>query len=62
MSNSSTPKIWLLILPSSCKHISLQVSYKNLVLDQGSFHLRNLIILFICLLANVWLLQGEVTG
>ena len=29
--NPSTPKILLLILHSSCKHISLQVSYKNLV-------------------------------
>ena len=41
-----TPKIWLVILPSSCKHISLQVSYKNLMLDpDNNLYLRSLIIL-----------------
>ena len=48
--------------PLQSLHISLQVSYKNLVLDQGNnFHLIILSILITCLLGNVWILKGEVT-
>ena len=43
-------------------HISLLISYKNLVLDQDTnFDLISLGILITCLLDNVWILQGEVT-
>ena len=42
--------LWLL-------HISLQISYENLVLDQdNSFYLISLNILITCLLNNVWIL------
>ena len=41
--------LWLL-------HISLQISYENLVLDQdNSFYLISLNILITCLLNNVWI-------
>ena len=44
-------------------HISLQVSFKNLMSDQdNNFYLTSLIILITCLLANVWILEREVTG
>ena len=47
--------------PLQSLHISLQVSYKNLVLDKGNnFHLISLSILITCLLGNVWILKGEV--
>ena len=41
-------------------HISLYISYENLVLDQYDNFLISLSILITCLLDNVWILLGEV--
>ena len=50
--NPVIPKIWLLIV-LSLLYISMQISNKNLVLDQDNFHLISLNILMTCLLDNV---------
>ena len=43
-------------------HISLKVSFENLVIDQDKkLYLLSLSILITCLLDNVWILKGEVT-
>ena len=58
--NPLTPKIWLLILPSSC--CTFPCSYENLVLDQDSIlYLISLNILITCLLNKVRMLWGEVS-
>ena len=60
--NPLTPKIWLLILPSGCKHISLWISFENLLLDHDiNFYLISLSILITCSLDNVRPLKGVVT-
>ena len=51
------PKIWLLILPSSCYSFPCKLVNENLVLDQdSSSYLISLNILITCLLNNVWVL------
>ena len=55
--STGKPKLHLLYRLLSLLHISLQISYENLVLDQDSdFYLISLIILITCLLNNVWIL------
>ena len=42
-------------------HISLSISYRNLMLEQdNNLYLMSLSILITCLLHNVWMLEGEV--
>ena len=48
--------------PFQLQHISLKISYENLVLDQdNNLQLISLSILIICGQVNVWILLGEVT-
>ena len=42
-------------------HISLSISYRNLMLEQdNNLYLMSLSVLITCLLHNVWMLEGEV--
>ena len=47
--------------PFWLQHISLQISYEKLVLDQNNNYLVSLSILYTCLLDTVLILWGEVT-
>ena len=48
--------------PIQLQHISLKISYENLVLDQDNNLFQiNLSILINCLLNNLWITMGEVT-
>ena len=47
--------------PFWLQHISLQISYEKLVLDQNNNYLVNLSILINCLLGKVLTLSGKVT-
>ena len=59
---NSEPQDLIVNSPLQLWHISLYISYENLVLDQdNNFYLTSLSILMTCLLDNVQLLQGEVT-
>ena len=59
--NPLTPKDLTVNSPLYLLHISLQNSYKNLVLDQDNdLNLDGLSILITCLLDNVWILEGEI--
>ena len=57
-----TPKIWLLILPSSCYTFPCKLVTRIFCsIRDNMLYLISLSILTTCLLDNVWIQQGEVT-